>query len=159
MILASHAIAGAAVASLNPSKPFSGFFTGFILHFILDAIPHWDYKIKSGSIDPYVGSAFVFNRDFFVDVLKIAGDGILGIVLSLVLFYSPESAPAVLVGAFGGILPDALQFAYGRLHWRPLALLQDFHFWIHATHKLQDRPILGIAIQAFVVGVIVLAAK
>lgn len=161
MILASHAIAGAAVASLNPTKPFSGFFAGFVLHFILDAIPHWEYEIKSGFVHPYVGSKFIFDRALFGDILRIGSDIAFGAVVSVAVFYFYGSVPvfAVLAGVLGGILPDALQFAYGRLHWRVLYLLQGFHFWIHGTHQLQDRPILGIAIQILVVGAIVLVVK
>ncbi|MEK7566711.1 MAG: hypothetical protein AAB527_01070 [Patescibacteria group bacterium] len=159
MVLSTHAITGAAVASLNPARPFSGFVAGFVLHFILDAIPHWDYKIKSGSIDPYVGSAFIFDRYFFGDVLRIVSDLALGVSISLAVFYFYWPAPiwAVLAGVAGGILPDALQFAYGRLHWRSLSLLQDFHFWIHTTRKLKGRPVLGITLQTLLVILIIAA--
>src|SRR3989344_7525100 len=159
MILTTHAITGAAVASLNPTRPISGFFAGFVLHFILDAIPHWDYNLRSGSIDPYVGSGFVFDRVFFTDILRIGSDMALGAVVSFALFYFywPIPVYAVLAGVFGGILPDALQFAYGRLRWKPLALLQDFHFWIHTSRMLRNRPILGITIQAVLIAIIVFA--
>ncbi len=157
MILTTHAIAGAAVASLNPTRPVSGFFAGFVLHFILDAIPHWDYKLRSGSIDPYVGSRFVFDRVFFGDVLRIGSDMSLGIILPLAFFYFYSDVPfyTVLAGAVGGIMPDALQFAYGRLRWKPLAVLQDFHFWIHTSRRLRNRPILGISAQALLTAIIV----
>ena len=52
MILSTHAIVGAAIASFLPSHPTTAFVLGFGSHFVLDAIPHWDYPIKSASVDP-----------------------------------------------------------------------------------------------------------
>jgi hypothetical protein len=42
MILSTHAIVGAAIASFLPSHPTIAFVLGFGSHFVLDAIPHWD---------------------------------------------------------------------------------------------------------------------
>ena len=157
MILTTHAIAGAAVASLNPARPISGFFAGFVLHFILDAIPHWEYEIKSGSIDPTVAANLVFDRTFFADILRIGSDFSLGIILSLALFYSPQSAFAVLAGAVGGVTPDALQFVYGRVRRGPIVYLQKFHEGIHSPYlKLRNMPAFGITLQILIVAIIVL---
>jgi hypothetical protein len=49
MILSTHAVVGVALASFVPSHPFAAFVIGFASHFALDAIPHWDYPIKSRS--------------------------------------------------------------------------------------------------------------
>ena len=157
MILTTHAITGAAVASLNPTRPISGFFAGFVLHFILDAIPHWEYRIHSDSINPEIGSKLVFDRVFLTDILRIGSDFSLGIILSFVLFYSPESVFAVLAGALGGVMPDALQFAYGRIQKGPIVYLQKFHEWIHSPYKkLRHMPALGIPLQALIVAIITL---
>src|SRR3989344_2738388 len=150
MILATHAIAGAAVASLNPTRPVPGFFAGFVLHFMLDAIPHWEYRIHSDSINPKIGKKLVFDRDLFGDILRIGSDMSLGIILSLAFFYSPESTFAVLAGALGGVMPDALQFVYGRVRRGPIVYLQKFHEWIHSPYKkLRHMPAFGITLQIF----------
>jgi hypothetical protein len=39
MILSTHAIVGAAIASFLPSHPTTAFVLGFGSHFVLDAIP------------------------------------------------------------------------------------------------------------------------
>jgi len=39
MILSTHAIVGAAIASFLPSHPTTAFVLGFASHFVLDAIP------------------------------------------------------------------------------------------------------------------------
>lgn len=158
MVLTTHAIAGAAVASLNPSRPVSGFFAGFVFHFILDAIPHWEYRIRSGFVDPKIGSRFSIDRDFLVDILRIGSDFTLGVVLSFTLFYSAEFALAVLAGILGGITPDALQFVYGRIKKGPIIYLQKFHEWIHSPYlKLRSRPLLGIILQIAIISAVVFA--
>jgi len=45
MILTTHAIVGAALASFLSSHPAAAFVAGFASHFVLDAIPHVDYPI------------------------------------------------------------------------------------------------------------------
>src|SRR6266700_2786307 len=56
MILSTHAIVGAALASFLPSHPAAAFVAGFASHFALDAIPHVDYPIKSRSVNPRIGA-------------------------------------------------------------------------------------------------------
>jgi hypothetical protein len=50
MILSTHAIVGGAVASLLPSHPMPVAALGFASHFAIDAIPHWDYPLRSISV-------------------------------------------------------------------------------------------------------------
>jgi hypothetical protein len=52
MILSTHAIVGGAVASLLPSHPVLVAVLGFASHFVIDAIPHWDYPLQSISVKP-----------------------------------------------------------------------------------------------------------
>ena len=47
MILSTHAIVGGAIASLFPSHPALVAVAGFASHFAIDAIPHWDYPLRS----------------------------------------------------------------------------------------------------------------
>ena len=47
MVLTTHAVAGATLATLVPNHPLWGFVIGFGSHFVLDSIPHWDYSLKS----------------------------------------------------------------------------------------------------------------
>jgi hypothetical protein len=46
MILSTHAIVGGAIASLFPSHPLLVVAAGFVSHFAIDAIPHWDYPLR-----------------------------------------------------------------------------------------------------------------
>jgi hypothetical protein len=69
MILCTHAVVGAALASFVPSHPAAAFAIGFASHFVLDAIPHWDYSIKSRSINPMIGAPIVFDSALLQDAV------------------------------------------------------------------------------------------
>ena len=62
MTLTTHAIFGAGLASLMPEHPVAAFIAGFASHFVLDAIPHWDYAILSESVDPNFGKKIIVDR-------------------------------------------------------------------------------------------------
>lgn len=163
MILSTHAIAGAAIATLLPNNPGLAFLAGFISHFLLDAIPHWEYNLSSATEDKKhpLNSTISFNKEFAIDLVKTGSDFTLGIFISL-LFFSNSLWPVswtILWGAIGGVAPDFLQLVYWKLRVPPLTWLQRFHIWIHAKKKLNDRPALGISLQvALVLAIILLFA-
>jgi hypothetical protein len=152
MILSSHAIVGAALASLMPAHPLTAFAVGFASHFALDAIPHADYPIRSQSINPEIGAPMKLDAAFLWDVLTIGSDGLLGILGAIFLFGSPIGLWAVLLGAIGAMLPDPLQFMHARFPHEPLRTLQRFHRWAHTDRHIQD-PMLAVGTQAGFVAV------
>ena len=157
MTLTAHAVVGAAIASLIPQHPEIVACAAFASHFAVDAIPQWDYSIRSASINPGIGAKMRYDRAFFLDICAIGADALLGIVLSLLLFASAQDWWVILLGACAGMLPDPLQFVYA--HWRhePLVSLQRFHHWMHTRIRLKDVPLLGISSQlVFLVAVVVL---
>jgi hypothetical protein len=79
MILTTHAVVGAALASFVPSHPAAAFVLGFASHFILDAIPHVDYPIKSRSVNPKIGAPMAFDRALLQDAVTIGSDGLFGL--------------------------------------------------------------------------------
>lgn len=136
MILTNHAITGAALASLTPNQPLVGFTVGFLSHFVLDAVPHWDYYLASFKEDGDnpLNDDVILNGDFLKDILKIGLDGIIGLSLSYLVFvlYFKISIVAVLCGAIGAMMPDALQFVYMKWRHEPLKSLQRLHRLVHA---------------------------
>ena len=144
MTLTTHAIFGAGLASLVPEHPVIAFAAGFASHFVLDAIPHWDYAILSESIDPDFGKKITLNRKLILDAVRIGGDACVGILAGLFLFGGHIS---IFWGALGSIVPDALQFIYGHFKKEPLVSLQAFHTWIHTDIRLKGQPVLGISLQ------------
>lgn len=151
MVLATHAMIGAAVANIFPAHPVLGFFAGFTSHFLADAIPHWHYPLTTtkGDKNDLMNADMVINKHFPFDLLKISIDALLGIGCAFFFFgvSYPYLFSATLLGAAGGMLPDALQFAYWKWRHEPLTSLQRFHLWVHAKRRLDDRPILGPALQ------------
>ncbi len=157
MTLTAHAIVGAGIAAAMPAHPILGVSLAFASHFLVDAIPHYDYHIRSASIHPKKGGSMHLDKNLFLDLLSIGTDFALGLILGVLLFASPETAPLILLAAFAGQLPDALQFAYLKIHREPLITLQRFHHWIHTKEHLRAYPFFGIASQvAFLVGFVAL---
>ena len=159
MTLTTHAIVGAAIASIIPEHQVLVFGLAFASHFAVDAIPHWDYYVRSGSINPKIGTAMSYDKNLFLDLLSIGFDALLGVVLSLLIFASPATAGVVVLGAIAGMLPDPLQFVYTRWRREPLVSLQRFHQWIHTDLRLIDRPVLGISSQLLFIVAIVLVTR
>ena len=147
MTLTTHAIVGAAIACVLPAHPYLVIAAAFASHFLLDAIPHWDYPLRSDSVNPKVAAAMKYDRALLADMLTIGTDALLGIALALFLLATPGDSFLVLCAASAAILPDALQFAYIKFPREPLVSLQRFHVWMHASRSLRERPILGLSAQ------------
>ena len=170
MTLTTHALVGAAAASLFPAHPYIAFAAGFASHFAIDSIPHWDY------VD-YLRSVFKDEHDplnknmggegLVHDLLIIGADALLGCLLAAVaavLLRIP--LPIALIGAGAGIYPDALQFVYYKVRTTraepALRYLQLFHQWIQeGKHRYYWSIYKGIGYQvaliavSFFIGVVV----
>jgi len=157
LILATHAIVGAAIASQIPNHPIIALVAGIASHFAIDAIPHWDYPLRS-ILSRNKESPLTLDKGLLVDFSLIAVDGLAGLAIALSLFAQPSALLTVLLGALGGMLPDPFQFVHRLYPHEPLHTVQRFHSWIHAKQKL-EWP-LGIASQlAFNAAVIQLAVE
>ncbi len=155
MILSTHAVVGAAIASFLPTHPTAAFVLGFASHFVLDAIPHWDYPIRSASVDPKIGAPVTFDRALLRDAVVIGGDGLFGILAALFLFASSDGLWSILLGAVGAMLPDPLHFIHAHFPHEPLRTLQRFHRWIHTDKRIKKDIILGVGSQiAFVAAIV-----
>jgi hypothetical protein len=175
MILATHAIVGAALGRLIP-YPWGAFLVGFASHFAIDAIPHWQYRLASmvhrdGPMenDMVIHPAPFFtlkwclvNRKFIGDLARTGLDFAAGMVLSILLFQGTNNLANIsiplIAGAVGGVLPDALQFAYFKIRREPLTTLQKIHLWAHAKRDFTMFP-YGIASQALVIASAVVISK
>lgn len=161
MILTSHAIVGAAIASAIPSHPISAFILAVLSHLLLDAVPHWQYPLNS------IKRSDASNPDekkiergpgFKKDVLRVGTDALLGIILGCLLFW-PSNNIGLLTMAlaiFGSLMPDGLTFLYA-WGWRfsPLAEFRRFHRSFHAKDRsLEEKPLLGIPLQILIVTMI-----
>jgi len=164
MTLTTHAIVGAAAASLTPGHPILGFCFGFASHFLIDTIPHWHYPLPSVAKDKnnhLNDDVLVFDKNFPLDLLKMGADNLLGIILALVFFQVryPYVFSAAFIGAIAGVLPDALQFVYTKWRHEPMISLQRFHLRIHAKRDLDDQPARGVAYQVLIIAISIAIAK
>ena len=154
MILSTHVVVGSAIASLIPNHPIVGFSLAFVSHFLLDAIPHWDYKLKASvrSEENPLDADIAINRHFIRDLFCIGVYILIGIVIAIFVLggASRLSTSAILAGTLGGIMPDVLQFVYMKIRRQPLISLQKFHLWIHAKKHIND-PFSGIIRQIVIV--------
>jgi hypothetical protein len=153
MILSTHAIVGGAIASLFPSDPLLAVVAGFASHFAIDAIPHWDYALRSISVGRGADNRRLrLNGAMMVDLSCIGVDACAGLALAIWLFATPASAWAIAIGAIAAMVPDPLQFVHSIHPREPLVSLQRFHEWMHSKRKLAWR--LGVSSQiAFAVAV------
>jgi hypothetical protein len=149
MILATHAVVGAIVASRFPSHPVLAFCLAFGTHFILDAIPHWDYELKSlnyGDSDP-MKTRLRITKHLIFDVMKVGADFMVGALIAIILLWPANSLFIILIGAVGSATPDFLQFLYFRFQREPLVIIQRFHMWIHADNKMKNSLVLSASLQ------------
>jgi hypothetical protein len=158
LTLTAHGVVGGAIVSLIPTYPVLGLCLAFASHYLLDAIPHLDYPIRSASLIPKSAAPMKFDTALMADAITIGADAALGVALALLLFAARGSVALVVWGALAAILPDVLQFAYTRFPHEPLASLQSFHRWAHIS-KGMKQPILGIVSQVIFLVVIVVAVQ
>lgn len=155
MLLAPHILVGAAIAANSPTL-LLGVIFAFLSHFLLDAIPHWEYSIKPLENIKIKGRLYcmpIFRRiaiDIFVGL----------IILMAALKISANNIPFALwaFGGFFGILPDGLAFL---LFLRPKnKILASFLKIIYAVHRRlhydkEKRGIpplrIGLATQAIAI--------
>jgi hypothetical protein len=165
MILTTHAITGAALASLTPNEPLVGFSVGFLSHFLLDTIPHWDYyytfaSLKKDKNNP-MNDDMLINKDFVKDILKVGLDATVGLLLAYLIFgfYMKYSILIISCGAIGAMMPDGLTFIHMKWRHEPLTSLQRFHNWVHSKIILNDKPVIGILSQIILICIVVWWAK
>jgi hypothetical protein len=159
LFLSTHAVVGAAIGSLLPSHPIAAAVLGFASHFPLDAIPHWDYPIRSAFVNPAIGGRLERDRALMLDAATIGADALFGLVGSALLFATPTGMSAVVLGACGAILPDPLQFVHAHFPREPLRSIQRFHRWAHTKKPMKRQVVWGIVSQMALVVMVVALAK
>jgi len=148
MILVTHGLVGGSVA-LATGNPFLGALAAFASHFVLDAIPHWDYHLPALDESNGPMNIEIERRGLLETYAKVFIDGVLGVLLPVLLAYFAEVPVAlVFVGCVFAILPDFLQFVYFKTKTPLLYHFMLFHTLIHSHVRFDKRPVLGIAMQA-----------
>lgn len=166
MILTSHTIIGVAAASVFPSHPIVAFSAALLSHYIMDAIPHWEYDLLSSEKDLNnpLNNDIKIGKDFFSDLRKVSVDIFTGIIASFLIFYffgiSKMPILILIAGISGGIAPDILQFVYFKFRQEPFKSLYLFHYFIHnRSDELKRHFIVGTFLHILTVVSIVLLVK
>lgn len=165
MTLTTHALVGAAAASLFPTQPALAFGAAFASHLAIDALPHWDYRILSKSRNENNRLDENFNltsKEFALDLLRIGSDAVLGTLLAVAIFsFLLFQFPIwlVVLGAWAGILPDPLQFVYYKMKWKFMEPLQRFHIYVQEGKSIYPPPLVGLLYQFVLVAAVVWLRK
>lgn len=152
MTLTTHSVIGAMVAGTLATQPTLAIIGAFGSHFLLDAIPHWDYRLLS-NVEKVKGIKLVFGRAFCWDLFRVGLDALLGLVLSLVVWFllGQDYFWLIIIGGLIATLPDYLQFVYSKFNWSILGWLQMWHDYCHTNYKLNGRFLLGIGSQGILI--------
>ncbi len=137
MIIIPHAIIGATLTNSLASNPFLGFGLAFVSHYVLDILPHTEYKI-SDFLDVKTKSikSIFNNKAAALHFLFIIADLVVAVLLCVLLFVRDEkSAWMTLLGISAGILPDVFQFLYYKFKTQPWVFLQKIHDKFHFDIK------------------------
>lgn len=161
MTLTTHALVGATAATLFPEQPVVACAAAFASHLAIDALPHWDYKILSKQEGETKLQNDIDTKSplFRFDLMRIGSDALWGTMLSLLIFSIFLNFPwwLVVLGAWAGILPDALQFVYFKTRSQLLLPLQRFHIWIQKGKSMYPPPLVGMFYQVVLVVVVITA--
>ena len=87
---------GGALAGLFPSHPVAAFAVGFASHFVIDAIPHWDYPLRSISVARGARNQVRLTPALARDVALIGFDAIVGLALAIGIFAACAYAVVIL---------------------------------------------------------------
>ncbi len=144
MITTVHTIAGGIVGE-KVNNPLFAFFAGIALHYILDAIPHFDNVLENKL---WTWKQWVFTS---VDLI---------ITALLLIYLKPELVVAnpFIWGAIGGMLPDLLEhvpFWGKQFISNPIGKrLSNFHEKIHI--QKQSGVVIGMLTQVIILAIILI---
>lgn len=155
MILAPHILAGALVGSKASSPALAAIF-GFLSHYVLDALPHFEYDIEN-----LKDSQSRINKKFIIQILKVAIDFSVGFGLGLWLVWNTPARNLALSGMLGALIPDGLLFLAWRLpNQKFLKFMRRLHSSCHIGNHFGGRkksPIwLGLTTEIIVFSLVLI---
>lgn len=120
-----HVIAGAAIGALSPS-PVVAIAGGFLSHFVLDFIPHWDPLFNKDHPGRFQRNKLLFAFLLFIDL------GVSVIILLLIFQY-----PNMFIAAVVGTLPDLDHFL--QYKFKQFPLLSKIGITIHDCNSFWHK--------------------
>ena len=127
MLGSTHFITGAATGKLA-KNPFFAIIFGFLIHFVMDAIPHWD-----------LGYLFCSHWTCYV---MAASDPILGIIIfttiGVLLRFDKKTWMLAFLGGLASLVPDVANVFIKTFHIEWMRWFMEFHAMAHTL-----RPFHG----------------
>lgn len=161
MTITPHILAGAALASLLPASPASmklvGFAVGFLSHYPLDVMPHWERLYGPHYNDELPGAYGRWPRHI---TFQGVADTFIGCAVLFTILAVTVPGPdktIVFLGAAGAALPDLMDsvpwWSDQTKHWPVWCYLRRLHDWLHLDYDLQRRlpSLLGLVSQIAVI--------
>ncbi len=142
MIITPHMLVGAAIGS-QFNNPWSVFILGLFSHYLLDALPHWDY----------LSDLKIFKSKH---LKKICLDFALGGFFVLILIWSSPQKLFILIGIIAALLPDFLSLLYYNFNIKWLRVLFLIHQEIHYQKRLSFWPGLPFTLIVSLIAVSIL---
>jgi hypothetical protein len=172
MTISAHLIVTSAVTAKLVSRPptfmnsLAIFLIAFLGHYVLDLIPHWDYRLSSihrvpsGDERQKRKFAFIINRRaIFTDAAKILVDGLLGLLFVVLILGWPNSWArfwTLILVIIGGLLPDFIEIFYIIWRRRESHLPHTLHSRIQAERRFDRSPLKGVILQIITIVIIVI---
>ncbi len=125
MPITPHMLVGVAIGTQSPSLLIA-FCLGLVSHYLLDALPHWDYLHKVEITRPE-------------HLKKIGLDFILGAMIVSALTWPFHQKLFILAGVAGALLPDFSQLIYVNFKIKWLKPLSRLHKKMHLYDELPFR--------------------
>ncbi|MFA6587728.1 MAG: hypothetical protein WCT08_01525 [Patescibacteria group bacterium] len=141
MLLSVHVLAGSTI-SLAIGNPVLSAPICFATHFILDALPHWNYPIPK----KYTHSLKTYYKFFGPDLVLTILIEIILLTLFRRYWYF------ILWGSFWSALPDYLTLYKNK---KPYKTLLKGYFKFHDKVQFEVDKASGIALQSLTVGVLI----
>ncbi|MDP2638779.1 MAG: hypothetical protein Q8P06_01265 [Candidatus Azambacteria bacterium] len=159
MILASHIIISGLLGS-QTGNYFLAAVLGLASHYILDAIPHWDYLSEEFETRAHTEKGFIKRKQFWRELINVAFDALLGLALLFIFIRIDKNANIVpaIIGAMFGVLPDPLGLLHWITKWKFLKWNSDLQKFVHYSihSKIEQYFWPGIAIQTATIGIVLL---
>lgn len=154
MILTPHILTATVIASQTQNVWLVSILS-IASHYLLDALPHYEYNIKILKNDGLTETSLSGKRDSKIKSrarIKVYADFLIGITVSSILAYRNDFFNLILPAIFFSMLPDGLLYLYWRYPRNSLlAKLRQFHRLIHINHNKMGTKWLGIGLQALVI--------
>ncbi|PIR57814.1 MAG: hypothetical protein COU71_01960 [Parcubacteria group bacterium CG10_big_fil_rev_8_21_14_0_10_38_31] len=167
MILSSHIITATAVTMplatgpITPTKVAFIFIVAFCSHYLLDLIPHWDYKLVSiKTCHREEKNGCVEKSKLKIDLIRTTLDGLLGIFISalIISLSSLNLIDKIIVLSIiipTSILPDIIEVINIFFKGQPVAFLHKIHLFFHRKNIFMGQPLKGVPLQIAVLILII----